>query len=252
MNAVATGLAAPPHYLVCRALELGGLCIHRGPDPAPPRGRLLWLHPLLPPAGRCSSLQPNPGAARFGFLQAFARPGLGPDPETAAGPWSSARPAPTPTHLEAPSSGFSRVTYPQTPGPRGAGFRSLRVPGASVMPGHTGARRHRRFPEGEPQDPARRSAVSPGTLPLEAKGNLTTRDREGAGPGQARPDYPGCEQGRRRGRLPVAGSRESQSQPVWPARPMVGLLLGLCAGISLAAARAHQLRPGSGPTGGPS
>lgn len=105
--------------------------------------------------------------------------------------------------------------------------------------GTTGARRHRRLLMGEPHEPARRSAVSPGALPLEVKGNPTTWDRRR---GQARPDHPGCEQGRRRGRLPIGGSSESQSQPACPARPMVGLSLGLCSGISLAVARAQPLR----------
>ena len=102
--------------------------------------------------------------------------------------------------------------------------------------GTTGARRHRRLLMGEPHEPARRSALSPGALPLEVKGNPTTWDRRR---GQARPDHPGCEQGRRRGRLPIGGSSESQSQPACPARPMVGLSLGLCSGISLAVARAQ-------------
>lgn len=170
--------------MVCRALELGGLSIHPGPDPAPPRGLLLWLHPLLPPAGRCPALQPNPGAATFGFLQAFARPGLGPDPETAAGPWSSARLALAPTHRGAPSSGFSRVTYPQTPRPRGG-----RISPPACTRGLLCAGTQARVDTGDSSwvsrtSPQRRSAVSPGALPLEVKGNLTTWDRRR---GQARP-----------------------------------------------------------------
>ena len=66
MNAVATGLAAPPHYLVCRALELGGLCIHRGPDPAPPRAGFCGSILCCPPPGAarlCSQIRVRPGSA---------------------------------------------------------------------------------------------------------------------------------------------------------------------------------------------
>lgn len=176
------------HYLVCGALELGGLSIHPGPDPASPRGLLLWLHPLLPPAGHCPALQPNPGAARFGFLQAFARPRLGPDPETAAGPWGSARLAPAPTHRGEPSSGFPRVTYLQTPRPRGAGCRPLRVPGACYAPAPQA-----RVDTGDSSWVSRTSprAGQPclrGRCPWRSRGTRQPGIGDGARPGQTTPD----------------------------------------------------------------
>ena len=180
----------------------------------------------------------KPGCGQVRLSASLRAPGWAQTPRRQQGP--GARPAPPqlqPIGEHHPRASLGSPILKHL-GPVGQDLAPCVCPGP-FMGRHTGARQHRRFLMGELHEPARRSAVSPGALHLEAKRNLTTSDRRLC---QARPDHPGCEQGRRRGRLPIGGSSESQSQPACPARPMVGLLLGLCSGISLAAAGAQPRR----------